>query len=173
MHWTRDCASVSSKHHWPAPVMRDVGTLPMLRATIIINALLWLALGAFCTYGAVKDWGGGFIVVVAVFGAICILNGIACVLKLRVWRASSRVVGAAMILYGLDVLLLGHGEDVGGAAPFFTLVGGSLGLGIWSIALASSKAFGVPRSQPAASPNGGPTKRIGNSGADGGPPSVS
>src|SRR3954463_9203867 len=24
MHWTRDCASVSIGHHWPAPVMRDV-----------------------------------------------------------------------------------------------------------------------------------------------------
>src|SRR5262245_41861581 len=24
MHWTRDCASVSIEHHWPAPVMRSV-----------------------------------------------------------------------------------------------------------------------------------------------------
>src|SRR5262245_53984789 len=24
MHWTRDCASVSFEHHWPAPVMRIV-----------------------------------------------------------------------------------------------------------------------------------------------------
>ena len=24
MHWTRDCASVSIEHHWPAPVTRSV-----------------------------------------------------------------------------------------------------------------------------------------------------
>jgi hypothetical protein len=27
MHWTRDCASVSFKHHWPAPVMRSVSLM--------------------------------------------------------------------------------------------------------------------------------------------------
>src|SRR3954466_11296023 len=27
MHWTRDCASVSIEHHWPAPVMRSVRPL--------------------------------------------------------------------------------------------------------------------------------------------------
>jgi hypothetical protein len=29
MHWTRDCASVSFEHHWPAPVMRSVSQKSM------------------------------------------------------------------------------------------------------------------------------------------------
>jgi hypothetical protein len=29
MHWTRDCASVSFEHHWPAPVMSIVMRSPM------------------------------------------------------------------------------------------------------------------------------------------------
>jgi hypothetical protein len=55
-----------------------VGTLPMARATAIINALLWVALGCFCVYATLEEGRvGGFAVVVAVFGAGCILNGLA------------------------------------------------------------------------------------------------
>jgi hypothetical protein len=50
----------------------------MARATAIINALLWVALGCFCVYATLEEGRvGGFAVVVAVFGAGCILNGLA------------------------------------------------------------------------------------------------
>lgn len=144
----------------------------MARATAIINALLWIALGCFSVYAAYEDRGNGFMIVVGVFGATCILSGFACILKWRMWRVSSRVLGVLMILYGLDVLLLGHGEDVGGAGPFLILVGGSVVFGVWSVA---QPFFASPGATPShgASPNGGPTTHRGDPGVPEGPPSVS
>src|SRR4051812_12162930 len=40
MHWTRDCASVSFEHHWPAPVMRVVGgKMKLITKMSILRAL--------------------------------------------------------------------------------------------------------------------------------------
>ncbi len=126
----------------------------MARAIAIINALLWVALGGFCVYAAFEEGRVGvFGIVVVMFGAGCIVNGLACICGLRLWRISSRVLGAIMVLYGLDVLLLGHGEDIGGAGSWFALIGASIGLGVWSVALPSCRACRTGWSQQAEAPN--------------------
>jgi len=109
----------------------------MARAATIINALLWITVGGFCVYGAVEFWywDAGFRMAVGLFGVLCILNGLACILKWGMWRVSSRVVGAIIVLYGLDVFLFGDDENVGGAALWLMLIEGCIGLGIWSVAL--------------------------------------
>lgn len=141
----------------------------------IINALLWVVVGFFCIYGGLEDaiHGEGFMIVVAVFGGACIMNALACILKFRIWRVFTRVVGVVMILYGFDVLLLGHGEDIGGATPYFILIGASIGLGLWSLALPSFRACCGGQSQPCAPPNGGPAAADDDPIVTGGPPSVS
>jgi hypothetical protein len=145
----------------------------MVRAIISINALLWMALGCFCSYAAFMDRRDRFMIVVAVFGGLCLLNGGAAIFRWRLWRVSSRVAGGMMILYGLDVLLLGHGEDVGGTAPWLILVGGSLGLGVGSIVLPSCRGSSGAPSHPHAPPDGGPATPLRSSEASEGRPSVS
>jgi hypothetical protein len=120
----------------------------MFRAITVINSVLWMALGCFCGYAAFMDRRNSFMIVVSVFGAVCMLNGVAGIFRWRLWRISSRFAGAIMVLYGLDVLLLGHGEDVGGTAPLLILVGGALGLGIWSVVLPSCRGRSGAPSQP-------------------------
>lgn len=143
----------------------------MARATMIINAVLWVALGCLCIYPALTNRGESGLIIIAVFGTSFVLNGVACILTWRVWRVSSPVVGAVMVLYAFDVLLLGHGEDVGGTMQWLMLIGASLGLGVWSILLPFCTARSGPPSQ-FAPPNGGPAERVGNSGVAEGPPSV-
>ncbi len=107
----------------------------MAKAATIINGLLWILLGGLCIYPAFLERVHGFMIAFVLLGAGCMFHGLACILQLRICRISSRLVGAVMILYGLDVLLLGHAEDVGGVVWWLSAVAGSIGLGIWSIVL--------------------------------------
>jgi hypothetical protein len=109
----------------------------MARAAAIINAFLWITLGGLCVYRSVEFWywDAGFRIVVVLFGVLCFLNGLACILKWGTWGVSSRVVGAIMVLYGLHVFLSGDEENVSGAALWLMSIGGCIGLGVWSFAM--------------------------------------
>ncbi len=63
------------------------------------------------------------------------LNGLTGLLRWRLWRVTSRLSGAVLVLYSFVVLLLGHGEDVGGAANLITLAMTTLAMGSWSLIL--------------------------------------
>src|SRR4051794_23258901 len=67
MHWTRDRASVSFEHHWPAPVMRIVSRLRMSStAWGIIGAVVCVGGYQLLKYGVGKAAGYLFVGVTVV-----------------------------------------------------------------------------------------------------------
>ena len=75
-----------------------------------------------------SDWYlvGTSILILGGFGLLTLVSALATLLHWRAWRLWSRASASGLAVYGLNVLLLGHGEDVGGTAMFLFISGASL-----------------------------------------------
>jgi hypothetical protein len=95
-------------------------------------------------------------------------------------RIGWRTYGVCQGLGGTWLLYFGSGSiDTATSVGFqqgataLALLGGAAMLSLCSVALLRMSRVVFRGAQQAASPNGGPAERLGNSGAGGGPPSVS
>ena len=119
----------------------------------ILYAAVWIAFGCLCFYPIALGTTDGFHVAVAGFGAIAILNAVACAFRWRFWLISSPILGVLLLLYALDVLILGHAEDVGGLIPWLAFFTIPLGLGVWSIVFPMLDLMGRRNAQPSTGGN--------------------
>jgi hypothetical protein len=145
----------------------------MAKIAKMFHAILWVAMGCWCIAPAFEEKPDSWVLYAfLVFGASSIFNAVACVLRWRIWWASSRILGVVLVLYAWDVLLLGHGEDFGGFMPWLGVVAVSLGFGVWSVVLPWLTGGVRTLAQPGAAPNVGPAAPVSNSGVVEGPASV-